>query len=154
MNAYNKTRTYRCCTFYCSDCCVDKKTYRRKLFHNKWLSVTQAVEPSLIMWENLGLTKKGRCIRVIFISFISLLLLFAAAFLIFGIRYWYKFTFKQIEITCDAPISEQDDLNDPDKLHCYCKQNLLRIGTNKKTIEDLNTIFINGEKHCQDWFKK
>lgn len=88
VNAYNKSRTYRCCTFYCSDCCVDKKTYRRKLFHNKWLKVTEAVEPSLIMWENLGVTKKGRCIRIIFISIISLALLLATTILIVYVKWW------------------------------------------------------------------
>lgn len=41
----------RCCS------CKDKKEYQRKLFRGKYLSVKPAVEPSLIHWENIGITK-------------------------------------------------------------------------------------------------
>ena len=55
VQAYNESRVSRCCTSCCC-CCVDKATYKRKLFHKKWLDVEKAVEPSLILWENLGLS--------------------------------------------------------------------------------------------------
>ena len=55
IQAYTQSRVSLCCTACCC-CCVDKKTYKRKLFHGKWLKVEQAVEPSLIIWENLGFT--------------------------------------------------------------------------------------------------
>ena len=78
---------------------MDKKTYRRKLFHKKWLQVDQAVEPSLIMWENLGITRKARCFRITIASFISLLLLLTTTLLILYVKVW-ETELKSDKITC------------------------------------------------------
>ena len=85
IQAYTQSRVSLCCTACCC-CCVDKKTYKRKLFHGKWLKVEQAVEPSLIIWENLGFTAQARCCRITFATIISLLLLFATTLLILYVK--------------------------------------------------------------------
>ena len=86
IKAYNVGRCTRWWTSCCSDCCVDKDSYRKKLFHDKWLKVEPAVEPSLIIWENLGFTRKARCCRTTVASIISLLLLFATTLLILFVK--------------------------------------------------------------------
>ena len=42
----------------------------------------EAVEPSLINWENLGLSKQARCCRITFASIIALVLLLATTLFI------------------------------------------------------------------------
>ena len=34
------------------------------MFHNRWLKIDKAIEPSLIMWENLSYNKQARCYRI------------------------------------------------------------------------------------------
>mmetsp|Transcript_24508 Transcript_24508/g.30560 ORF Transcript_24508/g.30560 Transcript_24508/m.30560 type:complete len:149 (+) Transcript_24508:2087-2533(+) len=79
--AYTKGKLSLYCTACCCFCCCcDKKTYVRKLFHKKWLKVDEAVEPSLINWENLGLSAKARCLRISILTVISIILLLATTF--------------------------------------------------------------------------
>ena len=75
IQAYNKSAISRCCTICC--CCNAQSliAYKRKLFHDNWLKVDEAVEPALINWENLGLTRKARCCRITFLTIISIILL-------------------------------------------------------------------------------
>ena len=37
--------------------CGAKERYEKKLFHGKWLKVTRSIEPSLILWHNIGVSK-------------------------------------------------------------------------------------------------
>lgn len=56
------------------------------MFHNKWLYVDKAIEPSLIMWENFGYNKKNRCLRIICTTLIAAALLTITVIVILIIR--------------------------------------------------------------------
>jgi len=51
------------------------KNYEDKLFITKYLDVKQAVDPSLILWENLGSSMWVRAQRVSLIAIVAFLLL-------------------------------------------------------------------------------
>ena len=55
--------------------CCSKRDYEARLFHGLWLQAERAIEPSLIMWENLGFSKKMRCLRILGSLFITLIML-------------------------------------------------------------------------------
>jgi len=73
------------------------------LFHGKWLKVEQAVEPSLINWENLGLSQTQRCCRISFATIVSVLLLCATTL---GILYAkvQENQLTQKSVTCNASV--------------------------------------------------
>ena len=56
-------------------CFINKEKYQKKLFHGKYLKIDKAIEPSLIMWENLGTTPFVRFLRFVGTSLVALLLL-------------------------------------------------------------------------------
>ena len=74
--AYSASKWTRRCNKLChiSGCyCVPK--HEQKLFHKHWLKVEPALEPDLINWENVGLSRKQHCGRFISLSLASLCLL-------------------------------------------------------------------------------
>ena len=129
-SAYNYSRMSVCCTRCCC-CCVDKETYNRKLFHGQWLKVEQSVEPSLIIWENLGLSMKNRCLRTTGTALISLLLLLATTLLILYVKV-FETDLKQDDVICGTAGSSitlneaWTDYQKPDDevqnlMYCYCR---------------------------------
>ena len=52
IKAYDKSRCTLCLLKLLCECCSAKKLYNEKLFEGRFLKVEQAVEPSLILWEN------------------------------------------------------------------------------------------------------
>ncbi len=44
----------------------------------KWLNVKQANAPDLILWENLRVGKGNRCFRIVFIVFVTIILIIAS----------------------------------------------------------------------------
>ena len=56
------------------------------MFHNKWLYVDKAIEPSLIMWENLGYNKQDRFLRIFFTTITSLILLIITVLTVLVLR--------------------------------------------------------------------
>jgi len=90
-------------------CCVDKKSYKEKLFHGRWLKVDQAIEPSLILWENLGVSRKNRCLRILGRIIISIILVIATTTFILYVKIY------------------EDDLK-PAKVDCTQFQNITREG--------------------------
>ena len=71
IQAYQLSRWKR---FWLWFCC-SKRDYEARLFHGLWLQAERAIEPSLIMWENLGFSKKMRCLRILGSLFITLIML-------------------------------------------------------------------------------
>lgn len=55
-----------------------------KLFEEEWLQADEAINPSLIKWQNLGYSKKERFFRIIFTSLVSLVLIIFTMFLVLG----------------------------------------------------------------------
>jgi len=70
---YNKCERSTCCRFL-----FGSKEYKKKLFEGRWLQVLPAPEPSLILWENLGIQKKMRNCRIFATSMASLIFVLAA----------------------------------------------------------------------------
>ena len=50
------------------------KRYRDKQLLGKYLSVKRAIDPSLILWENLGYSQKERILRTTITSVVALIL--------------------------------------------------------------------------------
>lgn len=74
------------CFRLCICCFSDKINYDKKMFHNQWLQVDKAIEPSLIMWENLGYNKQERSFRIICTTLTAMLLLGFTMFIVLLIR--------------------------------------------------------------------
>lgn len=68
------------------ECCTDKKGYKSKLFKGRFLNVEQAVEPSLILWENLGITSFKRCLRISISTLVAIVLLIITTLLILYVK--------------------------------------------------------------------
>ena len=67
---------------HCVMCCRHK--VGEKMFEECWLQCDEAINPSLIMWQNLGYSKKERFFRIIFTSLISLVLIIITMFVVLG----------------------------------------------------------------------
>lgn len=101
LNAYNKSKCSLCCTACCCFNKTSKQAYKKKLFHGDWLKVDEAVDPSLINWENLGLSRKARCVRITCLSFVAIILLVATTLAILYAKV-KESEMKQDNITCSA----------------------------------------------------
>lgn len=142
IQAYNKSRISLCCLRNCFGCCVNKKEFKRKLFINKWLKVSQAVEPSLINWENLGLSRKARCCRISFATLIALILLFMTTVAILYAKVQENALTKaaiscaaDLEITIDeayADIKLPEDQQE-NKMFCFCQSMFWDLIAEKKS---------------------
>mmetsp|Transcript_18073 Transcript_18073/g.13020 ORF Transcript_18073/g.13020 Transcript_18073/m.13020 type:complete len:134 (+) Transcript_18073:1773-2174(+) len=66
------------CKRKCILCCCSKR-YKHKYFFSRWLRVTPAIDPSLILWENLGFTRRQRNMRIVFTSIVTIILIACAA---------------------------------------------------------------------------
>ena len=53
-------------------CCTCNRNYRKLLLNGKYLQVTRATDPTLILWENLGYSLKERRLLAFFISLVTL----------------------------------------------------------------------------------
>lgn len=73
MHAYNMGF----CNRLCLKCCCRGKELKPKLFQNRWLNITRAVDPTLIMWQNLGSRKRDRCCRTTITSIVAFVLCLA-----------------------------------------------------------------------------
>ena len=79
LQAYQMNRGKRCLVM----CCFKEKV-RSKLFFERWLQVEPAINPSLIMWQNLGYSQTSRCFRIILTTVVSLVLIIATMFVVLG----------------------------------------------------------------------
>mmetsp|Transcript_29425 Transcript_29425/g.39160 ORF Transcript_29425/g.39160 Transcript_29425/m.39160 type:complete len:110 (+) Transcript_29425:145-474(+) len=103
------------------------------MFHNRWLIVDKAIEPSLIMWENLGYNKRDRCFRICITALAAAILLAITMMFILAIRSYDS------ELRNFAPVINcaklplvtermafQDHLQPLEEregwMHCYCRQ--------------------------------
>mmetsp|Transcript_20514 Transcript_20514/g.25230 ORF Transcript_20514/g.25230 Transcript_20514/m.25230 type:complete len:128 (+) Transcript_20514:1742-2125(+) len=99
IKAYDTSRCWLWLMRCLCDCCVDKSEYRHKLFKGRYLRAEQAVEPTLILWENLGVTKKQRCFRIFLSSLFAIMLLLATTFLILYVKIQEN-ELKQDQVRC------------------------------------------------------
>lgn len=161
VRAYNWSWTRIFCHKICC-CCVDKKGYKRRLFHGKFLRVEEAIEPSLINWENLDLSKAQRFCRTFVATIFAIILLVGTT----GLISWAKVQENDLKldsITCstEVEITElqavegYDKSNDEEyvEMYCYCR-NLLwtSINEGENPYNVLRTPLSDGQEHCWDWF--
>ena len=153
IKAFNKGKCSRCCTIFC----CRRKKIEHKYFKNTWPRVERAYEPSIIKWENLHIGKCGRCIRILFVSLVSLILM-AVSFTVIILAKDYEtqmrkefkaldcqsttITTEEAEIDHSLPVDDQQGL-----LHCFCLTELNNRGLGVRDI-----VFPSGEKLCDDWF--
>ena len=71
--------TFWCCC-RCGSCCDDPNLLRSKYLGARWPRVSEAPDPSLIIWKNLGKGKIERCCRNVTI--------FVAAFILLTLGFW------------------------------------------------------------------
>lgn len=102
------------------------------MFHDRWLLVDRAIEPSLIMWENLGYNKRSRCLRICCTTVIAGVLLTVTMFCILAVRSYDSglrdFT-PAINCATFPLVLEEQAFLDHLKLlidregwmHCYCR---------------------------------
>jgi len=77
IQAYNYNRASRFCL---ARCC--KSTHiTDKYFFGRWLEVTPGPEPSDILWENLGTSRRERAARITITFLLSLIFVIAASFM-------------------------------------------------------------------------
>ena len=118
------------CFRFCS-CCI-KVGYDNSMFHNNWLLVDKAIEPSLIMWENLAYNKQDRGKRIFCTTLTAIFLLFTTVSIILVIRS-QKSGLRNFapEINCAKLPTVSLDLAYKDQrkpleeregwMHCYCR---------------------------------
>jgi hypothetical protein len=112
---------------------------QRKLFFERWLQVEHAINPSLIMWQNLGYSKVDRCFRIILTSLVSLILIVATMFVVLGqsaINTQINQISPQINCVDQDPSPYTLESATADKLlgkasqgilYCYCKRKLFEL---------------------------
>lgn len=71
LNAYSLTRVERLWLYIT----CRWKNFSDKLFYGSYLDVKKAIDPSLILWENLGSSMWWRALRIVFIAIVAALLL-------------------------------------------------------------------------------
>lgn len=90
LHAYNNKFTWcglcclRCCKKGnpdCYKCCCKMyyKDYDRLLIGEKWPKVTKAADPSVILWQNMGISRRESNMRTLLISIVTLVLLIICA---------------------------------------------------------------------------
>ena len=115
----------RCCF------CFDTNQYNEKLFHGRWLFVSEAIDPALIMWENLGISQKARCCRILFKTIISAILVMMTTAFILYVKI-YESNLNASQVTCDDNVqftrkeAYRDQLDQEDGvlsniMACYCR---------------------------------
>jgi hypothetical protein len=147
LHLYNVSKWRRCC---------GKKAIQDRYFQGKFLDIRQPTDPSLILWENLGVGRTQRCMRILLVTLISLLLMILS-FVIIIYSKNYEASLRDNFGTGSCPnfeISLLDAYEDQQAeagertglMHCYCKEQYRDIRFDVRDIE-----FPNGENYCADW---
>jgi len=100
VNAYQMTSLSRFIFGLSCCCCINKESYERKLFFGKWLKVREAIDPTLILWENLGISQKERCLRITLKGIISAILVLATTLFILYAKI-YESNVNENQVICD-----------------------------------------------------
>ena len=123
------SRLRRCCII----CTCRKSRIKHKYFEGAtWPNFERAPEPSLILWNNLGISKGSRMVRTFLINLFSAIVMLCGFLMIsYGKRYSEgkqlpeKFDFKSCdafnEISQEAAILDFEDMESSGNVvGCYC----------------------------------
>lgn len=140
----------------CCRCCSNN--YANIMFKGKFFSIKTAVEPELLIWQNFGVTKKQRCVRIFLFGLFVLIMLSLCFYAILSLEYIIQKSEMEIpDIVCpDTVLLSQASVDyqlDPEQrngnFHCFCS-NLYNAYGYLKLKE---TIFpVNGEANCLGWY--
>lgn len=165
IQAYNWSRAKRCWAGICCRACSARDSLKRKVFQGRFLKVERAVEPSLILWENLRFSRSQRCCRIFFSSMIAFLLLIAATAVILYVKI-VQTEMSESQVDCsEAAVltiqKVQNKINKAelagkgglvDELYCFCQVMLTdAIMARKNPLDSLSVHFPDGEQHCLGW---
>ena len=125
----------------------------------KWLQTKEAINPSLIKWENLGYSKTERFFRIIFTSLVSLALIIITMFVVLGqsaqnnringISPQVNCLTKSPSIytleaaSLDAALGKDSQ----GVLYCYCKEKLFSL-TKSASLDEYGRQFNNKDSIC------
>jgi hypothetical protein len=72
LKGLDKSKCTRGC-LRCFSCCSSKykDNIHHKYFQNTWFKARKAVDPTMIIWQNLGYSECNRCVRTLIITLIS-----------------------------------------------------------------------------------
>lgn len=136
--------------------CCRSKERKKRMFKGKMLDVRHPAPPSLILWENLGVSRKERCFRISIVALISILLMILTFIIIVFARDFQSSLSQEYKTSsCPSdPVSQYDALADQLKdksertglMHCYCLDQYKEHNFDVKDI-----VFSNGKKYCSDW---
>ena len=83
-----KAMNIGCCKRMFMRCNKQGKELEHKYLANRWPEVNEATDPSLILWENLGIGKIRRWMRAFGVLLISVLLMILGFTLVIGLIFW------------------------------------------------------------------
>ena len=147
MHMYNQNWITKCCR---------KKKIQHLYLDNKYLDIRAPTAPSLILWENLGVKRKERCIRISFVALVSFILMIITAVIIVYSREFQSSTNDEYGdgICPSNDVTQDDALQDQLKaksersglMYCYCIEQFASKGFDVRDIR-----FSDGNTYCDDW---
>jgi hypothetical protein len=82
--------------------CCFKSGFRDVKFNKRWLRVKKSVDPELLIWQNYGVTKMSRCLRICLYSVIMGIILIVCFYgILFFENIIYLKELEQPDINCD-----------------------------------------------------
>ena len=132
------------------------ENYDRLLINGKWPKVTKAADPSVILWQNMGISKYESNMRTLLISIVTLVLLIICAVInLFGANADKELAEIAPPAQCDSSVQftveeAQLDYNlEPalrnGQFYCFCQDYFFNVDQTG-SIE-----FPDGEMHCYKW---
>ncbi len=120
---------------------------RRLLFKGNRLTMTQAPEPSTIIWENLEISPRSRFFRKCFTSFVASLAVLMSVYFTFLAKDFREELMKQTNKVCPDYLSDLsiDEIGaivqrNPALSHCYCP----RLDPQKQWNQDICVDYVKG----------
>lgn len=147
--------------------CCFRNNIQNKLFYEHFLRVDKAIDPTLIMWQNLGYSKASRRFRTAFMWLVSVLLILGTMYVVMQQALLNKSINQispQIDCVSQTPSLYTAEAAFEDKqlgkdgkgiLYCYCKEtmfSLLSKGGN--ALSEYQMIFDGSESICSNFVSR
>jgi len=147
--------------------CCFRDSIQQKLLREHLLVVDEAVDPTLILWQNLGFSKASRRCRTLLTWFFSLLLIIGTMFVVMHQANWNKKINEispQIDCAAEEPSPytlegawEDKALGTEGKgvLYCYCKENMWKLlSKGGDVLPEYKAVFTNSDAICEGFVSR